>query len=254
VGSPRVITRPAAGNAVVWRWRLEGSAFGQHAAEGDPDGDGVEVEFGLRYPGQYYDSVTGWHYNYFRDYEAGTGRYLQSDPIGLGGGISTYSYVGSSPFLFRDEDGLYRRLFSEYSLEGVMCRSVGWLCKPKPLPPASFYGAEGHLIGGAGLTSVSCTDACGKKQTFRYLKLCGGGAAGASFSTGYVTNMSGPTCKSDTYAGWFFEVGGSVGPVSGGIDVGYTSTGSLSGVNEASLGGGFGARASATWCYYIPLQ
>jgi uncharacterized protein RhaS with RHS repeats len=44
--------------------------------------------------------------NYFRDYEAGTGRYLQSDPIGLDSGdFNTYSYVGSDPLIYVDQDG-----------------------------------------------------------------------------------------------------------------------------------------------------
>ncbi len=69
---------------------------------------GVEsaLEFNLRYPGQYFDSATGWHYNYFRDYEPGTGRYVQSDPIGLGGGISTFSYVKARPLNWVDPKGL----------------------------------------------------------------------------------------------------------------------------------------------------
>lgn len=47
------------------------------------------------------------HYNYFRDYEPGTGRYVQSDPIGLAGGISTFGYVGSRPLDFIDPYGLW---------------------------------------------------------------------------------------------------------------------------------------------------
>lgn len=46
-------------------------------------------------------------YNYFRDYDPQTGRYLQSDPIGiLGGSFSTYSYANNSPAMFTDTTGL----------------------------------------------------------------------------------------------------------------------------------------------------
>jgi len=48
----------------------------------------------------------GTLYNYFRDYEPGTGRYVQSDPIGIQGGVNTYMYANQSPLLFIDPNGL----------------------------------------------------------------------------------------------------------------------------------------------------
>jgi RHS repeat-associated protein len=71
-------------------------------------------------PGQYFDKETGLHYNYFRDYDPSTGRYVQSDPIGLAGGsFSTYGYVGGSPLSFIDPMGL-----TCVSVDGRMTCSV----------------------------------------------------------------------------------------------------------------------------------
>jgi len=46
------------------------------------------------------------HYNYFRDYEPAIGRYPQSDPIGLDGGLNTYQYADANPVSVFDSLGL----------------------------------------------------------------------------------------------------------------------------------------------------
>ncbi len=60
----------------------------------------------LRFPGQVEDAATALHYNYFRDYDPSLGRYNQSDPIGLRGGVNTYAYVGGNPLAYIDPLGL----------------------------------------------------------------------------------------------------------------------------------------------------
>ncbi|QOC21580.1 RHS repeat protein [Wenzhouxiangella sp. AB-CW3] len=73
-------------------------AFGEVAQSG--------MEDRWRFPGQLESAETGFYYNYFRDYEPGTGRYVQSDPIGLLGGLNTYAYVRGNPVLYSDSLGL----------------------------------------------------------------------------------------------------------------------------------------------------
>ncbi len=101
LNTPRVITDGS--NKIVWRW--DSDPFGVDAANEDPDGDGQKFSYNLRFPGQYYDRETGLHYNYFRDYEPGTGRYVQSDPIGLEGGLNIYGYANQNPLTFTDPTG-----------------------------------------------------------------------------------------------------------------------------------------------------
>jgi len=62
--------------------------------------------FNMRFAGQRHDPNTGLSYNYYRDYDPVTGRYIQSDPIGLKGGLSTYAYVGGNPLGTTDFFGL----------------------------------------------------------------------------------------------------------------------------------------------------
>ena len=95
LGTPQVLT-DAAGAAV---WDATYRPFGEATVSGAPT-------FNLRFPGQYEDAETGSHYNYFRDYDPATGRYIQSDPIGLRGGWNTFAYVGGNPVMLVDPEGL----------------------------------------------------------------------------------------------------------------------------------------------------
>jgi RHS repeat-associated protein len=102
LGAPRMVTR-ATDNGVMWRWDTE--PFGATAPNANPKGLGT-FAYNLRFPGQYYDSETGLLYNYFRDYDPQTGRYVESDPIGLAGGVNTFGYVRGNPVNWADPFGL----------------------------------------------------------------------------------------------------------------------------------------------------
>jgi RHS repeat-associated protein len=107
LGTPRVIV-DATRNVGIWRWNQSNDPFGESSPNQNPDGDATSVTFNLRFAGQYRDSESGWYYNVHRYYDPATGRYLESDPIGLGGGISTYSYVGAAPLTAVDPLGLFQ--------------------------------------------------------------------------------------------------------------------------------------------------
>ena len=118
LNAPRVIVNGS--NTPVWDW--EGAPFGDMPANQNPSGLGTFV-YNLRFPGQYYDAETGLHYNMARDYNSATGRYVESDPTGLAGGINAYAYASSSPTLNEDPTG--ESLASEILESREILQSVG---------------------------------------------------------------------------------------------------------------------------------
>ncbi|MBK9522302.1 MAG: RHS repeat-associated core domain-containing protein [Rhodocyclaceae bacterium] len=94
-----------AANQIVWRNLPTTEPFGNSPPEKNPSGLGI-FKFNLRFAGQYADRETNLNYNYFRDYDPSTGRYVQSDPIGLAGGVNTYSDVNGNLVSYVNPDGL----------------------------------------------------------------------------------------------------------------------------------------------------
>jgi RHS repeat-associated protein len=97
LGAPHQIVNSS--NTQVWFWNH------------DPFGNGAPSAAAgfahrLRFPGQVYDAETGLHSNGHRDYDPRLGRYVESDPIGLAGGINTYAYAKNNPVNAIDPLGL----------------------------------------------------------------------------------------------------------------------------------------------------
>ena len=146
----------------------------------------------LHFPGQYFDFETGLNYNYYRNYNATTGRYIEADPIGLSGGINNYAYADSAPTAKTDPFGLYGwldvpRAYYNYCSSGedwsTSIDSINWgdaesrinkaiqnmaggSCSDRTIPvnfvtESQTAGADSKVIGRhnlrvAGTISLSC--------------------------------------------------------------------------------------------------
>ncbi len=99
-------------------WAATYSAFGKASISKEL------VENNLRFPGQYFDAETGLHYNYFRDYDPEAGRYVQSDPIGMRGGVNTYLYTGNNPVNYGDPTGQYVQVIIWTCLRFRACQAA----------------------------------------------------------------------------------------------------------------------------------
>jgi len=98
------------------------------------------------------------HYNYFRDYDATLGRYIESDPIALQGGLNTFAYTDGNPLIGYDTRGTETAMCTR-RLNNVPIR-VGplfhqYICVPD--------GKGGKTCGGLG-PSGSMRDSPGKVE------------------------------------------------------------------------------------------
>jgi RHS repeat-associated protein len=143
LNAPRKITRPS-DNKLAWRW--DPNPFGVGTPNQNPASLGTFV-YNLRYPGQYFQAETSLNYNYFRDYDPSTGRYVESDPIGLAGGINPYAYAGDAPVSNYDPLGLFAVGSPNPGINTIVCDGDDGI-EPQILPidPASAACGIGDCI------------------------------------------------------------------------------------------------------------
>ncbi|KAG9572255.1 hypothetical protein KCV01_g19154, partial [Aureobasidium melanogenum] len=138
---------------IIWRWPYTRDPFGENLPV-----TAASYSLNLRFPGQYYDQESNKTYNTHRDYDAPTGRYIQSDPIGMSGGVSTYAYVRSGPLVSFDATGLRTSV--------TIWQPVGWGESSFGHVSVDINGTT-YSYGPGGMTTIPSID-YNQKNGFRH--------------------------------------------------------------------------------------
>ena len=134
-------------------WRAQHEAFGSALVEA-----GATATTPWRFPGQYADAETGLSWNLWRHYDPRTGRYTQSDPIGVRGGVNFSSYALANGVRYIDETGLapYEPAQPEEAF------------LPQPYCRPGTSGGRLTCDGNGGFNVEVCTKGCMQACTFAH--------------------------------------------------------------------------------------
>ncbi len=120
---------------------------------------GVQASTGpnpaLRFPGQWFQTETGLHQNWMRDYDPTTGGYMQADPLGLLDGASLYGYALQNPGRYTDPTGEFIPLLAGATIGlgfGLLDQFLehGWNYQCFDTKAIAFSTAFGAFGGAAG--------------------------------------------------------------------------------------------------------
>ena len=228
LNAPRALMDSA--NQLRWRWISD--PFGLVAPEENPSSLGT-FTLNLRLPGQVYDVESNLHYNYFRDYSPAYGRYVESDPIGLGGGINTYSYTANQPVRYVDSQGSVFWLPIGIGV-GAVAGGIS-----KALDPCASLGDIGRAAFFGGLAG-------GLAVAAPVAQLGWGTAAGLGAAAGFAGNVAGQVGTGATaidwgQAGWQAAIGAAGGALGNYAGLGSALSGVRGGLSApAAIAGSEG--------------